>query len=114
MCGIWLLFFVYDFVINGVVNVIDGYLFEGVGLDCFLLFYVDFEGKVDVLVINGIIIEDEVGMLKLDVCGVLIDYVYLIYVVFIVWVNEDVVNVNMDDGVWKLLDGDVYYWDCLV
>lgn len=105
--------FVYDFVINGAANVIDGYPFEGVGPDRPSPLYADFESKVDALVTNGTITEDEAGELKLDARGALIDHVYPTYAALIAWVSDDAANANTDDGAWKLPDGDAYYRDRL-
>lgn len=106
--------FVYDFVINGAANVIDGYPFEGVGPDSPSPLYADFVGKVDALATNGTITEDEASTLKLEARGALIDHVYPAYSNMITWVSEDQANANTDDGAWKLPDGDAYYRDRLV
>ena len=106
--------FVYDFVINGAANVIDGYPFEGVGPDSPSPLYADFVGKVDALVTNGTITEDEASTLKQEARGALIDHVYPAYFNLITWVSEDQANANTDDGAWKLPDGDAYYRDRLV
>lgn len=106
--------FVYDFVINGAANVIDGYPFEGVGPDNPSPLYADFVGKVDALVTNGTITKDEASTLKQEARGALIDHVYPAYFDLITWVSEDQANANTDDGAWKLPDGDAYYRDRLV
>lgn len=105
--------FVYDFVINGSANVIDGYPFEGVGPDRPSPLYGDFVNKVDALVTNATITEDEADELKLQARGALIDHVYPTYAELIAWVSEDQVNATTDDGAWKLPDGGAYYRDRL-
>ena len=105
--------FVYDFVINGSANVIDGYPFEGVGPDRPSPLYGDFSNKVDALVTNETITEDEADALEFEARGALLDHVYPTYFEVISWVSEDQVNANTEDGAWKLPDGEAYYRDRL-
>ncbi len=105
--------FVYDFVINGAANVIDGYPFEGVGPESPSPLYADFVGKVDALVTNTTITEEEAEDLKLEARGALLDHVYPAYSELITWVSEDQANATTDDGAWKLPDGEAYYRDRL-
>lgn len=105
--------FVYDFVINGAANVIDGYPFEGVGPERPSPLYADFVGKVDALVTNTTITEEEAQDLKFEARGALLENVYPTYFELITWVNEDQANATTDDGAWKLPDGDAYYRDRL-
>ena len=105
--------FVYDFVINGSANVIDGYPFEGVGPERPSPLYADFVSKVDALVTNTTITEEEAQDLKFEARGALLENVYPTYFELITWVSEDQVNATTDDGAWKLPDGDAYYRDRL-
>lgn len=105
--------FVYDFVINGSANVIDGYPFEGVGPDRPSPLYGDFSNKVDALVTNETITEDEADALKFEARGALLDHVYPTYFEVISWVSDDQANANTEDGAWKLPDGEAYYRDRL-
>nr|WP_070958625.1 DUF885 domain-containing protein [Hyphomonas sp. Mor2] len=105
--------FVYDFVINGAANVIEGYPFEGVGPESPSPLYADFVGKVDALVTNMSITEDEADALKLEARAALLDHVYPAYFDLITWVSEDQVNAASDDGAWKHPEGDAYYRDRL-
>jgi len=105
--------FVYDFVIDGAANVIDGYPFEGVDPDTPSPLYADFVGKVDALVTNDTITEDEASELKLNARGALIDHVYPTYSALIQWVYDDKANASPEDGAWKHPKGDAYYTDRL-
>jgi uncharacterized protein (DUF885 family) len=105
--------FVYDFVINGAANVIDGYPFEGVGPDRPSPLYADFVGKVDALVTNMTITEEEAAELKSEARSALLEHVYPAYFELITWVSEDQANADTDDGAWKLPDGEAYYRDRL-
>lgn len=105
--------FVYDFVIEGAGNVINGYPFEGVGPDSPSPLYADFTGKVEALVTNGTISEDEADDLKLRARGALLDHVYPTYFELIQWVYEDKANATTDDGAWKHENGAAYYNDRL-
>lgn len=105
--------FVYDFVIEGAANVIDGYPFEGVGPERPSPLYADFVSKVDALVTNTTITEEEAEDLKFEARGALLDHVYPTYFELITWVSEDQANATTDDGAWKLPDGDAYYRDRL-
>ena len=100
--------FVYDFVINGAANVIDGYPFEGVGPESPSPLYADFVGKVDALVTNMTISEEEAEALKFEARGALLDHVYPAYFDLITWISEDQANATTDDGAWKHPDGDAY------
>jgi uncharacterized protein (DUF885 family) len=97
--------FVYDFVIEGAANVIDGYPFEGVGPDRPSPLYADFTGKVDALVTNGTITEEEAFDLKFEARGALSKHVYPTYFELIQWVYQDKANATADDGAWKLPNG---------
>lgn len=105
--------FVYDFVIEGAANVIDGYPFEGVGPERPSPLYADFVSKVDALVTNTTITEEDAEDLKFEARGALLDHVYPTYFELITWVSEDQANATTDDGAWKLPDGDAYYRDRL-
>lgn len=105
--------FVYDFVINGAANVIDGYPFEGVGPDRPSPLYGDFVSKVDALVTNSTITEAEAAELKAEARTALLEHVYPAYFELITWVSEDQANATTDDGAWKLPDGAAYYRDRL-
>lgn len=105
--------FVYDFVIEGAGNVVNGYPFEGVGPESPSPLYADFTGKVDALVSNGTISDDEADELKFKAREALLDHVYPIYFELIQWVYEDKANANTDDGAWKHANGDAYYNDRL-
>ena len=105
--------FVYDFVIEGAGNVIDGYPFEGVGPEFPSPLYADFTGKVDALVTNGTISADEADELKFQARGALLDHVYPTYFELIQWVYDDQANATTDDGAWKHANGDAYYNDRL-
>lgn len=105
--------FVYDFVIEGAGNVVPGYPFEGVGPESPSPLYADFTGKVDALVSNGTLSDDEADELKFRARGALLDHVYPIYFELIQWVYEDQASASADDGAWKHPDGDAYYNDRL-
>lgn len=105
--------FVYDFVIEGAANVIDGYPFEGVGPEHPSPLYADFTGKTDALVTNGTITQDEANELNLNARSALLDHVYPTYFELIQWVSEDQGNANDDDGAWKHENGADYYRDRL-
>lgn len=105
--------FVYDFVIEGAANVIDGYPFEGVGPDRPSPLYADFIGKTDALVTNGTISQDEADDLNFQARGALLDHVYPTYFNLITWVSEDKNNATDDDGAWKHPSGAEYYRDRL-
>ncbi|MEM7460271.1 MAG: DUF885 domain-containing protein [Pseudomonadota bacterium] len=105
--------FVYDFVIDGAANVIDGYPFEGIGPDQPSPLYEDFTGKVEALVTNGTITADEADELNFQARGALLDHVYPTYFELITWVSEDKNNSSFDDGAWKHPSGAEYYRDRL-
>lgn len=105
--------FVYDFVIEGSGNVIDGYPFEGVGPDQPSPLYADFMGKVDALVTNGTITQDEADELDFNARGALLDHVYPTYAALIQWVSDDKAKATTDDGAWKHENGAAYYNDRL-
>ena len=105
--------FVYDFVIEGAGNVVNGYPFEGVGPDNPSPLYADFSGKVDALLNNDTISADEADDLKFRARGALLDHVYPIYFELIQWVYEDKSNATADDGAWKHDNGDAFYNDRL-
>lgn len=105
--------FVYDFVIEGAGNVIDGYPFEGVGPEDPSPLYADFSNKVDALVTNGTIGAEDAADLKLQARAALLDYVYPTYFELIQWIYEDQGNATTDDGAWKHKNGDAYYNDRL-
>ena len=105
--------FVYDFVIEGAGNVINGYPFEGVGPAEPSPLYADFIGKVDALVSNGTITQDEADELDFEARGALLDHVYPTYFELIQWVSEDKANATADDGAWKHENGAIYYNDRL-
>lgn len=105
--------FVYDFVIEGAANVVDGYPFEGVGPESPSPLYADFTGKTDALVTNGTITPDEADQLNFEARGALLDHVYPTYFDLITWVSEDKANATTDDGAWKHPSGAEYYRDRL-
>lgn len=105
--------FVYDFVIEGAANVVDGYPFEGVGPESPSPLYADFTSKTDALVTNGTITLDEADQLKFEARGALLDHVYPTYFDLITWVSEDKANATTDDGAWKHPSGAEYYRDRL-
>lgn len=105
--------FVYDFVIEGAANVVDGYPFEGIDPDNPSPLYEDFSGKVDALVTNETITEDEASELQQQARAALLDHVYPTYFELIHWVEADKANANTDDGAWKHENGDAYYRDRL-
>ncbi|MHA7857929.1 MAG: DUF885 domain-containing protein [Henriciella sp.] len=105
--------FVYDFVIEGSGNVITGYPFEGVGPDEPSPLYADFKGKINALVTNGTITQDEADELDFQARGALLDHVYPTYAELIQWVSDDKANATADDGAWKHENGADYYNDRL-
>ena len=105
--------FVYDFVIEGAGNVVDGYPFEGVGPESPSPLYADFTSKTDALVTNGTISQDEADQLNFEARGALLDHVYPTYFELITWVYEDKANATSDDGAWKHEGGAEYYNDRL-
>lgn len=105
--------FVYDFVIEGAGNVVDGYPFEGVGPESPSPLYADFTSKTDALVTNGTITQDEADQLNFEARGALLDHVYPTYFELITWVYEDKANATSDDGAWKHEGGSEYYNDRL-
>ncbi|MEL6859930.1 MAG: DUF885 domain-containing protein [Pseudomonadota bacterium] len=105
--------FVYDFVVEGAANVIDGYPFEGVGPDRPSPLYEDFMNKVDALVTNGTITQDEADDLDFQARGALLNHVYPAYFKLITWVYEDKAQATFDDGAWKHEAGGEYYNDRL-
>ncbi|MEM7329596.1 MAG: DUF885 domain-containing protein [Pseudomonadota bacterium] len=105
--------FVYDFVIEGAANVIDGYPFEGVGPDRPSPLYADFIAKTDALVTNGTISSEDAADLNAQARAALLDAVYPTYFNLISWVEEDKANATTDDGSWKLPSGAEYYRDRL-
>ena len=105
--------FVYDFVIDGAANVIDGYPFEGVGPDRPSPLYEDFTNKTAALVTNGTITQDEADELNFQARGALLNHVYPTYFNLITWVSEDQAYATTDDGAWKHPDGADYYRDRL-
>ena len=105
--------FVYDFVIEGAANVVDGYPFEGVGPESPSPLYADFTNKTDALVTNETITQDEADQLNFEARGALLDQVYPTYFNLITWANEDKTNATADDGAWKHPSGAEYYRDRL-
>ncbi|MEM6557742.1 MAG: DUF885 domain-containing protein, partial [Pseudomonadota bacterium] len=105
--------FVYDFVIEGAANVINGYPFEGVGPDRPSPLYSDFTNKTNALVTNGTLTADEADDLNFQARGALLDQVYPIYFDLITWVSEDKANATADDGAWKHPSGVEFYRDRL-
>lgn len=105
--------FVYDFVIEGAANVIEGYPFEGVGPDRPSPLYEDFTNKTAALVTNETITQDEADDLNFQARGALLDHVYPTYFNLITWVSEDQANATNDDGAWKHPSGAEYYRDRL-
>ena len=105
--------FVYDFVIEGAANVIDGYPFEGVGPDRPSPLYSDFTNKTNALVTNGTLTADEADDLNFKARGALLDQVYPTYFDLITWVSEDKANATADDGAWKHPSGVEFYRDRL-
>ena len=105
--------FVYDFVIEGAGNVVDGYPFEGVGPESPSPLYADFTSKTDALVTNGTITQDEADQLNFEARGALLDHVYPTYFELITWVYEDKAKATSDDGAWKHEGGAEYYNDRL-
>lgn len=105
--------FVYDFVVEGAANVIDGYPFEGVGPDRPSPLYSDFISKIDALVTNETITQEEADDLDFQARGALLDHVYPTYFALIQWVSEDKTNATTDDGAWKHENGADYYRDRL-
>ncbi len=105
--------FVYDFVIEGAANVIDGYPFEGVGPESPSPLYADFTSKTEALVTNGTITPDEADQLRFEARGALLDHVYPTYFNLITWISEDKANATTDDGAWKHPSGAEYYRDRL-
>lgn len=105
--------FVYDFVIEGAANVVDGYPFEGVGPDEPSPLYADFTSKVEALVTNGTITTDEADELNFQARGALLNHVYPTYFELITWVSGDKANASTDDGAWKHPSGAEYYRDRL-
>ncbi|MEO1554311.1 MAG: DUF885 domain-containing protein, partial [Pseudomonadota bacterium] len=105
--------FVYDFVIEGAANVVDGYPFEGVGPDRPSPLYEDFTNKTNALVTNGTISTDEADELNFQARGALLNHVYPTYFELITWINDDKANSDFDDGAWKHPSGAEYYRDRL-
>ena len=105
--------FVYDFVIEGAANVLDGYPFEGVGPDEPSPLYADFTSKVEALVTNGTITTDEADALNFQARDALLDHVYPTYFELITWVSDDKSKADTDDGAWKHPSGAEYYRDRL-
>ena len=105
--------FVYDFVVEGAANVVDGYPFEGVGPETPSPLYADFTSKTDALVTNGTITPDEADELNFEARGALLDHVYPTYFDLITWISEDKANATTDDGAWKHPSGAEYYRDRL-
>lgn len=105
--------FVYDFVIEGAANVITGYPFEGIGPEQPSPLYADFTGKIEALVSNGTISQDEADALNQQARAALLGYVYPAYFDLIQWVNQDKGNAGSDDGAWKHPSGTEYYRDRL-
>ncbi|MEO1321992.1 MAG: DUF885 domain-containing protein [Pseudomonadota bacterium] len=104
---------VYDFVIEGAANVVDGYPFEGVGPERPSPLYADFISKTDALVTNGTLSQDEAEALNFRARGALIDHVYPAYFELITWVSADKETAATDDGAWKHPSGAEYYRDRL-
>ncbi|MEL7108649.1 MAG: DUF885 domain-containing protein [Pseudomonadota bacterium] len=104
---------VYDFVIEGAANVVDGYPFEGVGPERPSPLYSDFISKTDALVTNGTLSQDEAEALNFRARGALIDHVYPAYFELITWVSADKETAATDDGAWKHPSGAEYYRDRL-
>ena len=105
--------FVYDFVIEGAANVLDGYPFEGVGPDEPSPLYADFTSKVEALVTNRTITTDEADALNFQARDALLDHVYPTYFELITWVSDDKSKADTDDGAWKHPSGAEYYRDRL-
>lgn len=105
--------FVYDFVIEGAANVVDGYPFEGVRPERPSPLYADFTSKTDALVTNGTITQDDAEDLNFQARGALLDHVYPTYFNLITWVNDDKANATTEDGAWKHPSGAEYYRDRL-
>ncbi len=105
--------FVYDFVIEGAANVVDGYPFEGVGPERPSPLYADFTSKTEALVTNGTITPDEADQLNFEARGALLNQVYPTYFNLITWISEDKANATADDGAWKHPSGAEYYRDRL-
>ncbi|MEM1148816.1 MAG: DUF885 domain-containing protein [Pseudomonadota bacterium] len=105
--------FVYDFVIGGAENVVEGYPFGDATPEQPSPLYEDFSGKVDALTRNGEITTDEAETLKREARSALLSHVYPIYAELIEWVSADRANAGLDDGAWKHPDGEAFYRDRL-
>ncbi len=97
--------FVYDYVLESAGNIVTGYPFEGADLDSPSPLYEDFAKKVAALELP----EDEADDLLFEARGALIDSVFPAYVSLIELMTEHQDAAGMDDGAWRLPDGEAYY-----
>jgi uncharacterized protein (DUF885 family) len=103
--------FVYDFVIESSQNIITGFPFDDSETDSPLM--EDLRNKVNALLTNGTITEEERDMLVGDAVTALETNVAPVYAELISYMQADKANANTDDGAWKLPNGDAYYTDRL-
>lgn len=104
---------VYDSVIEGAANVIEGYPFEGIGPEQPSPLYADFISKTDALVTNGTITRSVAEDLNIRARAALLDHVYPAYFDLITWLSEDKTRAGWDDGAWKHPSGREFYRDRL-
>ena len=103
--------FVYDFVIESSQNIVTGFPFDDSETDSPLM--EDLRNKVNALLTNGTITEEERDKLISDAVAALETNVAPIYGDLISYMQADKANANTDDGAWKLPNGDAYYTDRL-
>lgn len=105
--------FVYDYVINDATNIITGYPFEGAAPDNPSPLYADISGKINALLVDGKITEDEADELNFKARIALLDFTQPAYVELINFMYNDRTKANTLDGAWKLPSGAAYYKDRL-
>ena len=101
--------FVYDYVISDARNVLTGYPFTETEDMSDSPLMQDFRKKIDALMEDGTINEDEYETLLADAEAALLTSVNEGFQAVIDFMEADVENATTDDGAWKLPDADAYY-----
>ncbi len=105
--------FVYEYVINDATNVVTGYPFEGSPPEEPSPLYADISGKINALLVDGKITEDEADDLDFRARVALLDFTQPAYIALINFLYQDRTEANTLDGAWKLPSGAAYYKDRL-
>jgi len=105
--------FVYDYVISDASNIIRGYPFQTADDTNPSPLYADFTSKIDALLSQDKITQDEAESLRQSARAALIEHVGPTYQLLISFMENDKKSATREDGAWKLPDGDAYYKDRL-